>query len=167
MVYWNRGEFAGSFDEYETARRLITDPAKAIRDIADLDADMAEALIYYGEPNGAIALIQSAMVRNPNFAYWYLWILARAYYMAERYQDAINAVKLISNRIDAPPNDLRLITAASEAQLQNPAAVETMAEFSSEDPDWSIAKAEEYHYGSESARQHWIDGLRKAKLKEN
>jgi hypothetical protein len=41
-----------------------------------------------------------------------------------------------------------------------------MAEFSKVDPDWSIAKSAAYFYVKDSDRQHWLDGLRKAGLKE-
>jgi tetratricopeptide (TPR) repeat protein len=164
IVYWNRGEFIRSFDEFAAARRLISDPARAVKDTADLDADMAEALIYYGEPNRAIVQILDAMARNPNFPYWYWWNLGRGLYMAKRYQEAIDTI----GKINDPPNDVRLITAASEAQLGNLGSAKSiMAEFSRDDPNWSIEKSAAYPYGSESDRQHWIDGLRKAGLKES
>ena len=58
IVYWNQGEFEKSFIEYEVARKLNpNDP--------DLAADMAEALIYGGEPDKAIAQIKEAMRHNP------------------------------------------------------------------------------------------------------
>ena len=147
IVYWNEGEFIRSFDEFEAARQLITDPARAVRDTADLDADMAEAFVFYGQPHRAIALIQAAMVRNPNFIFWYEWNLGRAYYMARRYNDAIDAI----GRIADPPNDVLLITAASKAQLGDlDAAQADIAKFSKNDPEWSIEKAAEYKFGRES-----------------
>jgi tetratricopeptide (TPR) repeat protein len=164
IVSWNQDAFTQSFDEFAAARLLITDPARAVKDTANLDADMAEALIYYGEPNGAIALIQSAMARNPYFPYWYWWNLGRAYYMAKRFKEAIDAI----GKITDPPNDVRLITAASEAQIGNTSSAQSiMAEFSKNDPDWSIVKSAAYYYRNDSDRQHWLDGLRKAGLKES
>jgi adenylate cyclase len=156
IVYWNQGEFDKSFIEYETARRLNpNDP--------DLAADMAEALIYAGEPDKAITQIREAMRHNPEVPYWYEWNLARAYYMAKRYREAIDA----AGRITDPPNDVLLITAASKAQLGDlDAARAEMAQFSENDPDWSIAKAAERYFRRDSDRQHWLDGLRKAGLKE-
>ena len=41
-----------------------------------------------------------------------------------------------------------------------------MAQFSKNDPEWSIAKAAERYFRRDSDRQHWLDGLRKAGLKE-
>jgi TolB-like protein/class 3 adenylate cyclase/Tfp pilus assembly protein PilF len=156
IVAWNKGEFDKSFHEYETARQINPNHP-------DLAADMAEALIYGGEPDRAIAQIKGAMLRNPEFPYWYWWNLGRAFYMAKRYQEAIDAI----GKITDPPNDVRLITAASEAQLGNlDSARSIMAEFSKNDPNWSIEKSAAYYYRKDSDRQHWIDGLRKAGLKE-
>ncbi|MBL0375339.1 tetratricopeptide repeat protein [Rhizobium sp. KVB221] len=162
MVMWNQGDFNGSFAEYEAARKLI-DPKRIVQDNADLDADMAEAFIYFGDSNRAITLIEDAMVRFPDFPYWYWWNLGRAYYMVGRYQDAIDAIA----RISSPPNDCRLITAASKAQLGDPDGQKIMAVFSQNDPHWTIAQSAAYPYGNDTARQHWLDGLRKAGLREN
>jgi adenylate cyclase len=157
IVYWNQGEFEKSFIQYEAARNFNpNDP--------DLAADMAEALIYGGEPDKAIARIKEAMRHNPKIPYWYWWNLGRAYYMARQYHDAIDAIAKITD----PPSDVLLITAASKAQLGDlDGAKSDMAEFSKTDPDWSIAKSAEYYYRNDSDRQHWLDGLRKAGLKEN
>ncbi|CAN7503706.1 guanylate cyclase [Phyllobacterium sp. LjRoot231] len=156
IVAWNKGDFDKSFREYETARQINpNDP--------DLAADMAEALIYGGEPEKAIEQIEAAKRRNPFYDFWYDWNEGRARYMAGQYQAAIDAI----GRINSPPNDVRLITAASKAQLGDiPEAQAIMAEFSKIDPDWSIAKSAAYFYRKDSDRQHWLDGLRKAGLKE-
>ena len=62
---------------------------------------------------------------------------------------------------------MRVITAASKAQLGDlEGAKSEMATFSKNDPEWSIAKAAERYFRNERDRQHWLDGLRKAGLKE-
>ena len=156
IVYWNQGEFDKSIIEYGTARKLNPNNP-------DLAADMAEALIYAGEADTAITQIREAMLHNPEVPYWYEWNLARAYYMTKRYQEAIDAVGKISD----PPNDVLLITVASKAQLGDLVAARSeMAQFSTNDPEWSIAKAAERYFRYDSDRQHWLDGLRKAGLKE-
>ncbi|MBB3236580.1 adenylate/guanylate cyclase domain-containing protein [Phyllobacterium endophyticum] len=156
IIAWNKGDFDKSYREYERARQINpNDP--------DLAADMAEALVYGGEPEKAIEQIEAAKRRNPFYDYWYDWNEGRARYMAGQYQEAIDAI----GRINSPPNDVRLITAASKAQLGDiPAAKSIMAEFSKIDPDWSIAKSAAYFYRKDRDRQHWLDGLRKAGLKE-
>lgn len=164
IVYWNQGHFDQSFTEFDVARNMIAGPdtERAARNRADLDADMAEAFIYKGDANQAIGLIEDAMAMHPAPPPWHMWNLGRAYYMAGRYQDAIDTI----NRMI--PNDVRLITAASLARLGDVSAAQAvMTEFSTRDPNWSVAKSAEYRYGSDAARQHWLDGLRMAGLKEN
>jgi adenylate cyclase len=156
IVSWHQGKFDESFLEYAAARELNPNEP-------DLDADEAEARIYGGEPDEAIELVNKAISNKPNPPYWYRWNLGRAYYMAKRYQDAIDAIAQITD----PPKDVLLITAASKAQLEDPTAESDMAEFSEYDPEWSIAKSAEYYYRNDSDRQHWLDGLRKAGLKED
>ena len=162
MVHWNRGDFASSFEDFDVARTLISADRMA-QDTADLDADMAEAMIYYGEPERAIDMILGAMKTYQGHPWWYRWNLARAYYQAGHYQAAIEKL----DKVDSPPNDLRLIRAAAMAQLGDPNAVEIMKAFMQEDPDWTVEKSAAYHYGSEAAKQLWLDGLRKAGLREN
>ncbi len=156
VVAWNQGEFDKSLHEYETARHINpNDP--------DLAADMGEALVYGGEPERAIEQIRGAMLRNRFYPFWYTWNFARALYMAGRYQEAVDAIATMTD----PPNDVRLISAASEAQLGRiDKARAIMAEFSKIDPDWSIEQSAAYYYRRDSDRQHWVDGLRKAGLKE-
>jgi adenylate cyclase len=157
IVYSNQGEFEKSLNEYEIARSLNpNDP--------DLLAEMGEALIYAGKIETALAQIKDAIIRNPYPPpMWYRWNLGRAQYMARQYQEAIDTIAMIND----PPIDVLLITAASKAQLgQLDAAKADMAKFSASDPNWSIAKSAEYYYKNDGDRQHWLDGLRKAGLKE-
>lgn len=156
IVSWNEGNFDRAFQEYKDARALITDEERIAKDTSDLDADMAEACIYNGQPDRAIALVLGALELNPDPPDWYLWNLGRAYYMAGRYQDAIDAIAEMTN----PPNDVRLITAASHAQL----AYAVMAEFKAIEPQWTLQKSADYKYGDENARAHWLEGLSRAGL---
>jgi adenylate cyclase len=157
MALWNQGSFNESFIEYAAARKLNpNDP--------DLDADEAEALIYGGVPGKAIAQIKEAMQKGADSPYWYKWVLARALYMAGYYQEAIDA---IGDDVANFPKDVLLITAASKAQLKDfDGAKSDMATFGNYDPEWSIAKSAAYPYRSDSDRQHWLEGLRLAGLKE-
>ena len=176
IVTWHQNDFPKSFQEYEAARALISNPECINKNTAELDADMAEALIYYGDPKRAIQLVLDAMKLDPNHAYWLHWILARGYYQVGRYQDAIDEIGKIE--AEKKPNDVRLILAASKAQIAttdeaNPdeamlnEAKAIMKEFSDIEPNWTLAKSAAYPYGSASERYHWIDGLRKAGLKPN
>jgi tetratricopeptide (TPR) repeat protein len=165
MVSWHQNDFPRAFQEYEAARALINDPQWINKNTAELDADMAEALIYYGDPKRAVQLVLDAMERFPEYPWWFHWILARAYYHVGRYQDAIDEIEKIDPQ--SKPNDVRLIVAASKAQLADAMLNEAkaiMKEFSAIEPEWTLAKSAAYPYGSASERYHWIDGLRKAGL---
>lgn len=163
IVCWNQGEFDRSFAEFRTARSLIS-LSRRLKDEPDLDADMAEALIYAGKPELAVEMIEDAMRRKPGFPYWFWWNLGRAFYMCGQYRAAIGAIEHIQN----PPNDVRLITAASQAQLGNIGdAKAIMTAFSAEDPDWTVEKSAAYHYQRLVDREHWITGLQKAGLRES
>ena len=83
--------------------------------------------------------------------------------MSKRYQEAIDTIA----KINDPPNDVRVIPAASKVQLGIADAESEMAEFSKNDPEWSIEKADDRNFEVPGDRDHWIEGLRKAKLKEN
>jgi tetratricopeptide (TPR) repeat protein len=159
IVYWNQGRFDESFAEYDLARGH--NPGDS--DLADLEADEAEARIYGGDLPTARSKIEAAKAHNPNPPYWHRWNYARLCYMEGRYQDAINAIGQMTQ-----PNDVLLITAASKALDGDPiGAASDMAEFSKNDPNWSIAKSAAYPYGDDSHRQHWLVGLRRAGLKES
>jgi adenylate cyclase len=156
IVYANQGEFEKSLNEYKIAHGLNpNDP--------DLLAEMGEALIYAGEIKAAKAQIEEAIRRNVEKPDWYLWNYGRAQYMAKEYDEAIDTIA----KMNDPPIDVLLITAASKAQLGKlEEAKADMNKFSAGDPNWSIAKSAEYYYKNDSDRQHWLDGLRKAGLKE-
>ncbi|TXR47826.1 tetratricopeptide repeat protein [Phyllobacterium endophyticum] len=167
MVTWHQNDFAKSLQEYNDARALISNPEWINKNTAELDADMAEALIYFGDPKRAIQLVLDAMELYPEHPYWFHWILARGYYQAGRYQDAVDEIEKIE--ADKKPNDVRLIVAASKAQIATTdsmlnEAKALMKEFSDIEPTWTLAKSAAYPYDSASERYHWIDGLRKAGL---
>lgn len=174
MVTWHQNDFTKSFQEYEAARTLISNPEWIDKNTAELDADMAEALIYYGDPKRAIQLVLDAMKLFPKHAWWFHWILARGYYQAGHYQEAIDEIGKIDPA--SKPNDVRLILAASKAQIATrdeakldeamlKEAKAIMKQFSDIEPNWTLAKSAAYPNGSASELYHWIDGLRKAGLK--
>ncbi len=56
-------------------------------------ADLAEALIWAGNPADALELIKKAMRLNPHYPPNYLYILGSAYLNLERYDEAVAALK--------------------------------------------------------------------------
>lgn len=156
IVYWNQGRFDDALKEYDIARKLNPNDA-------DLMAEMGEYMIYGGRKKEAVAQILEAIRHNPEERYWYKWNLAKAYYMVGEYQKAIDAVGELTD----PPNDTLLIVAAAKAQLgELSVAKNEIAKFSKNDPEWTVQKSGNYHYADPKDREHWLDGLRKAGLKE-
>ncbi|MGE0212574.1 MAG: adenylate/guanylate cyclase domain-containing protein [Parvibaculaceae bacterium] len=156
IVYWNQGKFDQALREYDAARKLNENDA-------DLLAEMGEYMIYGGRKKEAVTQILKAIKHNPDVPFWYWWNLGKAYYMVGDYKGAIDAIGKIAD----PPNDTLLILAAARAQLgESSLAKGDIAKFSKNDPEWTVEKSGNYHYADPKDREHWLDGLRKAGLKE-
>jgi len=156
IVLWSKGEFDKSFAEYEKAQRLNPNDA-------DLAASYGEALVFGGESDRAIEMILEAIKRNPEVPYWYWWNLAWAYYMVGRYENAVKEIDKISD----PPVDVLVVKASAKAQLgDEKGAAADMEQFMRAEPDWTVEKSAAYYFRHDKDRQHWLDGLRKAGLRE-
>jgi len=156
QILSTRGQFEQSLAEYETARRLNSNDA-------DLAANHGEALVYGGESARAIEMIEGAIKRNPEVPYWYWWNLAWAYYMVGRYEDAVKEIDKISD----PPVEVLVVKASAKAQLgDEKGAAADMEQFMKARPDWTLENAAALHFRDDKDRQHWLDGLRKAGLRE-
>ena len=157
MVLYTRGQFDQSLAEYETAMRLNPNDA-------DLAASYSEALVYGGDSARAIDLIEGAIKRNPEVPYWYWWNLAWAYYMLGRYEDAVKEI----DKISEPPVEVLVVKAAAKAQSgDEKGAAADMEQFMKARPDWTVENAAALHFRDDKDRQRWLDGLRKAGLREN
>ena len=156
MVLYTRGQFDQSLAEYETAMRLNPNDA-------DLAAAAGEALVFGGDSARAMEVIEGAIKRNPEVPYWYWWNLAWAYYMVGRYEDALKEI----DRISEPPAHVWALTAAAKAQLgDEKGAAADMQKFMKAEPDWTVENEAALHFRDDKDRQRWLDGLRKAGLRE-
>ena len=156
LVLSTRGQFDQSLAEFATAMRLNPNDA-------DVAAAAGEPLVYGGESARAIEMILEAIKRNPEVPYWYWWNLAWAYYMVGRYEDALGAAARISD----PPVDVLLVKAAAKAQLgDEKGAAADMEQYMRAEPDWTVEKSAAYYFRHDKDRQRWLDGLRKAGLRE-
>jgi tetratricopeptide (TPR) repeat protein len=156
QILSTRGRFDESLAEYETAMRLNPNDA-------DLAASLSGALVYGGESARAIEMIEGAIKRNPEVPHWYWWNLAWAYYMVGRYEDALKAIDKISD----PPGHVLALTAAAKAQLgDEKRAAADMEKFMKAEPDWTLENEAALHFRDDKDRQRWLDGLRKAGLRE-
>jgi adenylate cyclase len=121
-----------------------------------------ELLTWLGRPADGIEWIRKAMRLNPYHPERYWNHLGRAYYVARRYPEAIEAF----GRITKPDHTHHAFLAAASAQAGDDAAARAhAAEVARLRPDFS---AEAYlatlHYKRESDREHHRDGLLKAGL---
>ena len=152
VVQLFRRQFDEAMAEYERALSLNPNDA-------DVLVEMGEALTYLGRPGEAIEQIERAMRLNPKYDDWYLWDLGFAYYQAERYEEAIAALKRIAN----PVNGVRLMMASAYAQLgRDDEARSEMSVFLENAPDWTIEWEKGGPFRDPADEERWVSGAEKA-----
>ena len=121
-----------------------------------------EILTWLGRPEEGIEWIQRAMRRNPYHPERFWNHLGRAYFVARRYDEAIEAFK----RITAPDHTHHAFLAACYAEMGDEAAAAAKAgEVLKKEPTFSVdGYMTTMHYKQDSDRQHHRDALLKAKL---
>jgi tetratricopeptide (TPR) repeat protein len=131
---------------------------------ADAWAMWSELLVLSGRPADAIAHIQTALHLNPRPPGWYYWFLGSAQYLDRQYDRAIETLR----KEETYRTLSRRTLAASLAQLGRLEEARQEAElFMTGNPHFTIRHwAESHPFRDEAARQHLIDGFRKAGLPE-
>jgi adenylate cyclase len=121
-----------------------------------------ELLTWLSRPEEGVEWIRRAMRLNPYHPERYWNHLGRAYYVARRYAEAMEAFA----RIASPDHAHHAFMAAASAQMGNPAEARVhAAEVVKRQPAFSVeAYLATLHYKRESDRAHHEDGLRKAGL---
>ena len=121
-----------------------------------------ELLTWLGRPDEGIEWIKKAMRLNPYHPERFWNHLGRAYYVARRYAEAVEAF----GRITRPDHTHHAFLAAACAQLGDDAAARAhAAEVLRLQPEFSVdAYLATLHYKRESDRAHHRDGLLKAGL---
>ncbi len=119
-----------------------------------------ELMTWLGRAEEGIEWIRKAMRLNPYHPLRFWSHLGRAYFVARRYEDAVEAFK----HIDAPDQLHHSFLAACYAYLgEDKQAAAHMHELMQRDPDFSV---EDFmvtqHYLNKRDRRHHSDGLRKA-----
>ena len=111
-------------------------------------------------PGHAESTIQQAMELNPLHPPRFWGHLARAYYTAKRYDEAISAI----GRIESPDTLQLAFLAASHAWVEDlTEAKNCVASAMRQNPDLTINSLMTlHHYAQEKDVQHFGDGLRKA-----
>ena len=82
-----------------SAGRICARHSRSIPSDSDIIAEYADALVYAEQPAKAVELLEKAMRLNPYYPDWYLWNLADAYDVLQRYEDVIATVQ----RMHDPP----------------------------------------------------------------
>jgi adenylate cyclase len=121
-----------------------------------------EILTWLGQPDEGIEWIKKAMRLNPYHPVRFWNHLGRAYFVARRYDEAVDSFR----KIDAPDQSHHAFMAAADAHAgridaagNHARAVLKLA------PDFSVAQyMTTMHYKQESDREHHIEGLRMAGL---
>ena len=122
-----------------------------------------EVLTWLGQPEDGVPWIQKAMRLNPFHPPRFWSHLGRAYFVARRYADAIEAFKHIA----APDQFHHAFLAACRAQLGDAAAAaQHLKEVLARNPDfgWAATLAPTLHYKREEDLAHHREAAQKAGL---
>jgi adenylate cyclase len=123
-----------------------------------------EILTWHGRAEEGIGWVQKAMRLNPYHPERFWSHLARAYFLAGRYGEAVEAL----HRISTLDVNQRALLVASLAQLDNDDAARAQAAgLLDSDPAFRISNhVAGLYFKQESDRAHYRDALRKAGLPE-
>jgi adenylate cyclase len=122
-----------------------------------------EILTWLGQPEEGVPWIQKAMRLNPYHPPRFWSHLGRAYFVAHRYAEAVEAFK----RITAPDQFHHAFLAACFAQIGDTAAADNhVKEILSRNPgfSWSTTLVPVLHYKRDSDLAHHRDSIQKAGL---
>jgi adenylate cyclase len=156
-AYLADGRFEQAEAEFERAVTLNPNHA-------DLLAGWGYASTLLGESERASEFIIKAMRLNPHYPDWYDRTLGTSAYMSRRYEDAIAALKKVTQHVIQS----RLYLAASYARLDRLAEARAEVAAAMElDADISIGKFSSIElYKNPDDLEHLRNGLRKAGLRE-
>jgi adenylate cyclase len=154
---WNLTQHRFDQATYHQERALGLNPNNDL-----IVVQQGELLTWLGRPEEGIDWIRKAMRLNPYHPERYWNHLGRAYFVARRYAEAIEAFA----RISRPDHTHHAFMAAACAQMGDEVAANAHAEeVLSRQPDFLIdAYLATLHYKRESDRAHQREGLLKAGL---
>jgi adenylate cyclase len=155
FVLWNLHHFGQALTEYRRAISLNPNDA-------DLLAEMAETLAYWGEPQEAVRQLRKAMQINPFHPDWYRWNLGWALFSARQYEDSLAELAQMSEL----PSNVHLIMAADHVRLrQHVEAAAAVTAFLQREPGYTLARLKmRTAFRRPEDEQHWLDAVREAGL---
>ena len=138
--------------------------AKEVKFKEGEEVQQGEILTWHGRAEEGIGWVQKAMRLNPYHPERFWSHLARAYFLAGRYGEAVEAL----HRISTPDVNQRALLVASLAQLEHEDAARAQAAtLLDSDPAFRIsAHVAGLYFKQETDRAHYGDALRKAGLPE-
>ena len=152
MLYQKRHE--ESLAEY--SRAVVLNPNDA-----DILAELADALVYAGQPRKSIDLLTKAMRLNPYYPDWYLWYLADAHNAMGNSAEVISVVRQMQNQDEG-----RRLLAANYAHLGqlDKASIEAN-EVLRLHPGFTISQwRQRPPYRDQAILERYVEGLIKAGL---
>jgi adenylate cyclase len=130
---------------------------------ADGYANLGDILTWAGRPEEAIRLIKKAMRLNPRYPSHYLWNLGHAYYIAERYREAIDALRrLLIHKPGFLPAHIYLAAMYSELGQEERAKLEVEKIWKIEPGISSDLFRERVPYKDQAVLARLFDSLRQA-----
>ena len=128
---------------------------------ADIIAEYADSLVYAGQPQKSVELMEKAIRLNPYFPDWYLWYLADAYNAMGKSEDVIATVQRMQN-----PDEGRRLLAANYAHLGRMDEARAQArEVLRLHPGFTIERwRHRPPYRDPSILERYVEGMRKAGL---
>lgn len=155
-VLQSMGRYEDAFQSYEAALAINPNAAELLQDFGTW------LLPIMGRPDQGLELALKAMQLNPLHPDTYHGNLALNYYLLERYDDAVEAVR----RMEAPRLDHRLYLAASYGQLgaKEAAAEEVEAILSARESLTADSFLSSLPFQRGDDRQHLRSGLLQAGL---
>ena len=149
--------------------KAIAELQKAISlDPNDADglAVLGSILSWSGRPEEAIGLIKKAMRFNPIYPDYYLWILGHAYFLLERYEEAIEAFERALNlNPNFHPAHFYLAASYNELDRQEEARAQVEELLGKWQPGSLEVASQRLPYKDQAVLERVLDALRKAGLK--
>ncbi|MEM9032411.1 MAG: hypothetical protein AAGB18_07165 [Pseudomonadota bacterium] len=131
---------------------------------ADLIMYAGFARAVSGEPEGALALMEEAVARNPYHPGWYLWDLGFGHFVARDYRAAIETLE---RRNPKSQGTYQLLAQAYAMDGRAEAAREAMETYMAKAPDFVVEDAVEGEpYAREDDLAHHLEALRRAGFPE-
>ena len=134
---------------------------------ADGFAQLAQTLVWAGEPEESLVALRKAMRINPHHGLFYVWMVGQDYLLMERYDDAIAEFRKVVQKDPGFPWAHLSLAAAYGLTGRIEEAEWEGSEFLALQPDFTLAhERRRVLFRRPEHRDRYLEGLRKAGLPE-